>query len=245
MATNLLKIFVFVLLLSFPAKALAANDFGLDFTAGVKQKLLKDLTIGAGFELKTQHKSHELERLAIEPALSYAPLQYLKIDTGYVFIDRYIPAAVTQKGEKQEAYSSPRHRFYASLSAIWPIKNFKLSLRERYQLTHRTEVIINGQDSNGYEAQEIKKAKTTHNLRSRLMGEYNITKIGLTPFFGAELYNDLAASFAVIKVKFFLGADYLLGRQNSLGLFVEHNVEIANKNDADMTILGLTYTYRL
>ncbi len=203
-----------------------AQDFGLDFNLGLKKKIIKGLSIAVGFELRTQDMTTEMGQIDASFEMSYKPIDYFKFGAGYDFIDKYYPNITTW---------SPRHRANVFVTGILPIEDFELSLRERYQYTYRS---MSGKIASKHE----------HILRSRLQAEYHIKAVHLTPYLNFEMYNDLANSFAIDKLKLNVGLTYTLKKKKSkfahdFEFFYRYTAPIAS-DDEDFHMIALGYLFK-
>ena len=221
-----------------------AQDFGLDFNAKVTKKIVKGFNIAASVEVRTQDKSTALERIDAGIDISYKPIDYLKLGAGYNFIDAYKLSRETEDGETIDHYWSPRHRAHVDVTGIFPIDQFEISLRERYQYTHRLEGSAKKWNSLGV-AQENKTihAKDDHVLRSRVLAKYHIKSIHLSPYFSMELHHDLAERFRIDKVRLIAGTEYAIHKHHTLELFYRYTAGIANSDD-ECHLLGLGYAFK-
>ena len=231
----------FVLMVPFCA---AAQDFGLDINIGLQKKIIKGLNIAADFELQTQDMSSKLERITAGIDISYKPIDYFKFGAGYIFIDKFCPKHQTDSGNTVVDYWSPRNRVHFYVTGILPIGNFELSLRERYQYTHRSRVSVKKTNSAGVaQDPKIVTSKDSHALRSRLLASYKIKPIKLSPYFSLELYNDLVHSFDVDKLKVTAGMEYTLLKHHVFDLFYRYTAGIADSGD-DGHLLGVGYKFK-
>lgn len=242
-----MKPFVMILFCIFPfllPSLAVAQDFGLDFNAKVTKKIVKGFNIAASVEVRTQDKSTALERIDAGIDLSYKPIDYLKFGVGYNFIDAYKLSRETEDGETIDHYWSPRHRVNVSVTGIFPIDQFEISLRERYQYTHRMQRSVPRWNSLGVaQDNKIVSAKDDHVLRSRVLAKYNIKSILLSPYFSMELHNDLADSFSLDKVRLIVGTEYAVHKHHTLELFYRYTAGIANADD-ECHLLGLGYAFK-
>lgn len=140
------------------------------------------------------------------------------------------------------AYWEQRDRFNVSLTASWKIGRVKFSLRERlqYQYTHSeliyedkyrfervtadpndpnaTEIIKPVEDSpNG--GSELKEAKKSTTLRSRLTAKWDIKKCKITPFASVELFTRTDKWEGYNKLRYRIGADYKIDKDNEFSLY--------------------------
>lgn len=242
MIKRLMQMILSAVILLVPLCAMT-QDFGLDVNLGLKKKIVKGLSVAAEFELRTQDMSSEMERIDAGLGISYKPIDYFKIGIGYHFIDKYKPKHETKKGNIVDDYWSPRHRAYADVTGIAVVENFEISLRERYQFTHRSETSAKKWSSSGKaKDDEIIEAKNDHILRSRVLAQYNIKKIKLAPYFSIEVHNDLADSFAIDKVRLIAGLEYSLKKHHVFDLFYRYTAGIADSDD-ECHLLGIGYEF--
>jgi len=161
-----------LLLISAIAKAqtpasVTEYDFRSRTSAGVDWKVVKGLHIDARYELRTADNFSRIERHQVNVGVQYSPIKYFDIGTGYYFIGHY-------DGEKN---FKPRHRVYLDLTGSYKFGSWKLSLRERVQMTH-----------NSYEFNEYQQTPNLVELKSRLKLSYK-GFIHLEPYAYAELRN--------------------------------------------------------
>ncbi len=243
MIKHLFQIILSVFMMLMPLCAIA-QDFGLDINVGLKKKIIKGLNISAAFEVRTQDMSSELERLDAGIDISYKPIDYFKFGIGYNFIDKYEPKHETDSGNIVDNYWSPRNRVNVYVTGIFPVENFEISLRERYQYTHRSESKAAKMNSLGVaQGDKIIEAKDYHVLRSRVLASYKIKPIHLSPYFSIELYNDLTQSFSIDKVKLTAGMGYSLKKHHDFDLFYRYTAGIANPED-ECHLIGLGYEFK-
>ena len=243
MIKRLIQLGLSAILLSIPL-GVVAQDFGLDVNVGVKKKIVKGLNISAAFELRTQDKSSEIERIDAGIEIGYKPIKYFKIGTGYDFIDKYKPKHETDSGSIIDNSWSPRHRVHVDVAGIMPVENFEISLRERYQFTHRSESSAKRWNSAGVaQDDKIYESQNEHILRSRVLAQYNIKPIELAPYFSIEMYNDLAQSFIIDKIKLTVGLEYELKKHHSFDLYYRYTAGIADADD-ECHLLGIGYEFK-
>lgn len=140
------SILVLSLLLATPMLAQENDEVGIWSEIGLEKAITKSWDVGLDLEYRAQNKA----RFSTGLSTSYKLNKYLKLGLSYNFLyseklDKY---KVKDKGEVGDdewakgynftpGYWYPRHRF--SLEATGSIKLWKwlkISLRERYQLTH-------------------------------------------------------------------------------------------------------------
>lgn len=163
------------------------------------------------------------------------------------------------------AYWTARHRATASLTGSYKLGRFKFSLRERYQYTYRMaaecvrerwyydpfHTITGGPEyfldtdpeSEDYSYMtDEKKAKSDHKLRTRLQVSYDIKKCPFEPFAEIEIYNELDNAFALDKVRYSVGTEYKINKQNKLKIYYRYQ-DYADIDEVSGHVLGLGYAF--
>ena len=243
MIKRLFQIIMSAIILLVPLCAMG-HDLGLDINVGLKKKLIKGLNIAASFELRTQDMSSEMERIDAGIDISYKPIDYFKFGIGYDFIDKYKLKHETNSGNIVDNYWSPRHRANVYVTGILPIENFEISLREKYQYTYRTENSVKKWNSAGVQKDnKIYDAEHKHILRSRILAQYTIKSIHLSPYFSIELYNDLANKFGIDKLKLTPGLEYSIKKHHAFDLFYRYTAGIADSDD-ECHLIGVGYEFK-
>lgn len=163
---------------------------------------------------------------------------------------------------KIESYWQDRMRYVASVSAKKSIGNLGISIRERYQLTVRDSItlqkvrnrypmvydsalddFVQG-DLKQTSFTEVKPAKSSSVLRSRLQVDYKFKKAGLTPFVHAELFSDLDNGFSLAKTRVSAGTEYKVNKKNSLDLgFIWQDSSDDDEPAGCALLLGYTYSF--
>ena len=243
MINRIMQIVLSAFILLLPMCAMA-QDFGLDITLGLKKRIIKGLNVSAEFELRTQDKSSKLDRIEAGIDMSYKPIDYFKVGAGYTFIDKYKLKHETDSGNIVDNYWSPRHRAHVDVTGIFPVENFEISLRERYQFTHQSETSAKKWNGSGViQDDKIYHAKNTHILRSRVLAQYHVKPIGLAPYFSMEMHNDLADSFGIDKIRLIAGMEYSIKKHHGLDLFYRYTAGIADDDD-ECHLIGIGYEFK-
>lgn len=240
---------LFLLCLFLPQFCLA-DDLGVGVEVEAEAKLTKELGIAVEGEFRTQEAVSDMERWSLGASLDYRLLKTkqwsLKADAGYLFLDRHILAEDTKKYHYVD-YWSARHRAFASLSGSWKInKHLELSLRERYQLTHRTPQNLERYyqaDLSHRASDKVKDAGNEQLLRSRLQLKWNIGKKNpFTPFVSVECLNDLDRSFAIDQTRYIVGTDYKLDKHNSFGISYRYK-DKSNEDEDKGHLFTISYSH--
>lgn len=143
------------------------NDLRGRLSAGVDWKIVRGLHLDAGYEIRAADNFSRIERHQLNAGIQYSPIKHLKIGGGYYFIGHY-------DGDRN---FKPRHRVYADVAGSYTFGRWKLSLRERIQLTH-----------NAYEFNRFQNTPNLAELKSRLKVAYK-GMAHFEPYAFAELRN--------------------------------------------------------
>lgn len=142
-------------------------DFRSRTSVGMDWKITKGLHLDAGYELRISDRMSRIERNQLNVGIRYSPIKHLDIGAGYYFIGHY----------DSDKVFKPRHRFYFDLAGSYKFGAWKLSLKERLQMTHKS-----------YEFNEFQQAPNLVELKSRLKLTYK-GLIHLEPYAYVELRN--------------------------------------------------------
>ena len=105
------------------------TDFSTRTSLAVDKRLSKGLHLEAEYELRTENALSKIDRHQASFGLSYKFNDWLKGGVSYTFFDRY----------GTNAGWEPRHRVSAALTFGYRVGDWRFSLREMLQLTHKTE----------------------------------------------------------------------------------------------------------
>ena len=130
-------------------------------------KVAKGLHVEAGYEMRTADNFSRVERNQFSAGIQYSPLRWLDIGGGYCFIGHY----------DSELTIKPRHRAWLDLGGFYRFGAWKLSLRERVQLTCKA-----------YDFNLYQQTPNLVELKSRLKLAYK-GFIHLEPYAYVELRN--------------------------------------------------------
>jgi hypothetical protein len=144
------------------------TDLGGRFSVSVDKKLAKGLHLSFDGEIRLKNDFASLGRWQAGVDLTYKVNPYLKLGGGYVFIDKL----------NSSGSWSPRHRFYVDATGGIRAGNWRFSLRERLQLTHRNAAGVNVFQTN----------PNALALKSRLKAEYK-GFLSVSPYAYVELRN--------------------------------------------------------
>lgn len=217
------------------------TDFGGRVSAEVDKKLMKGLHTFVNGEARLNDNFGNFYRYQGTVGASYKVNDYLKTALSYTFIEN--------KNSKDEW--KIRNRFTFDITGSYRFGDFKLSLRERLQLTCK--------DVNN-EYQDVAKGLT---LRSRLMVQYKALDVW-TPYAYVDVRNTLNApkwtydfddetgifsnysyegnkDVYINRVRLGLGAEWELSKQHSFDFFCLY--DFCNEKDIDSNKKGTKLFY--
>ena len=250
-------ILLFLLLAPCPLLLVSAqenDEVGLWHEIGVEKAITKNWDVGLDMEYRSQDKA----RFSAGLGTSYKVCKYLKFGINYNFLYTYRPDKYKDKNEGEvgseyweTGYNHtprhwyPRHRFSTEATGSIKLWNLiKLSLRERYQLTHsraRTvdkfkHRVINEKkydfdddwnEISWYEETVTDETEpkeyleyTDQVLRSRIKLEYDKKKFPFSPFISAEAHNSVSVGDHMLlqKVRAAIGSTYKFRKRNEVSL---------------------------
>lgn len=237
-----------------PVVAQDSNDeVGVWSEIGIEKAITKNWDIGLDMEYRAQNKA----RFSVGLGTSYKVNKYLKLGVNYNFLysekNKYKVKSVGEEGSEEwtRGYNLidewyPRHRFSAeAIGSIKLWKWLKVSLRERYQLTHRrawtAEKFEHREnylshlidwDDEGNDIIEIEKTVTDRTeakpypaftdqvLRSRLKLEMDKKRCPFSPFVSAEFHNSVTVGEHMLlqKIRTAAGCSYKFRKHNEVSL---------------------------
>lgn len=171
--------FIIAALLFIPCAMQAQTDVDLGTELGGRLSFGVDKKISRGFhlyaeeELRLDENFSSLNRLQTTVGLKYKVNDYLKVGLGYAMINPY--------STTNSAFKNSRHRVMLDVTGSYRTGSWRFSLKERFQLTHRTG------DMNLYQNPRNMMA-----LKSRLMVQYKGFQ-RVEPYAYFELRNTLNA----------------------------------------------------
>lgn len=199
------------------------NDAGLWTSISIEKKISKKISIVASEELRFNENMSELGTVFTEIGPQFKIYKGLNAGISYRFI---------QKRWLDDSYSI-RHRINTDLSYRIKLKDFTISLRERYQIQY----------GENYFFGESETAKTT--LRSKLSVKYRINKKFDATVFG-EVFNPLfSGELYFSDFRTGAGIDYQIIKPLSVEVFylINKELNIANPTTDYVGGLGLTYSF--
>lgn len=103
------------------------TDFGARVGVSVNKKIVKGLHVIADGEFRVSDNFTNLGRYQFGLGLTYKVNKYFKVGVGYEFIEK----------KNSSSEWKPRHRVYADASALFRAGDWRFSIKERFQYTHR------------------------------------------------------------------------------------------------------------
>ena len=201
------------------------TDFGAWFGFEL-EKEVKDWTFSLGEEIRTMDNMNSFRGSYTSFGMDYSPLKHLKFGTSYQFI---------LYNDTEYDDIQPRHRLNLFTTGDLKWNNFKISLRERVQMTFKDE------------SERDYKMNPKTSWRNRFELEYNIPRCKLTPAFSVETFYQLnnpdENKFDNIRYK--LSGSYKLNKRNKFELYGQFDHEINVKDPLDRTIIGIQYSLKL
>ncbi|MBR3546417.1 MAG: DUF2490 domain-containing protein [Bacteroidaceae bacterium] len=260
------------LLMPMMAWAEGSDDFGVWAEMSVEKSINKKWSVG----METEFRAQEKDRWSIGTGLEYKPMKHLKLGASYNFLYAYRPDKITKQvfDEDNElesfrythSYWSPRHRFSVEATGTTKLWNWlRISVRERYQLTHRTEKNVDREDiemdakytEQGLINDTVYSTKTIapntdQVLRSRLKFEYDRKGCAFSPFVYAEAHNSVAIGDNMLleKVRLGIGSGYKINKKNELTLayVLTFNIHDDDENytriHERMHVVNIGYKYK-
>lgn len=234
-----------------------SDDFGTILSVEADKKITKPLHVGIEAEMRTRDDVKTIDRWSGGVSVSYKLFSWLKASAGYTLLydnferisyydedDGKVKKGIVNVGDpkKRGEYWGPRHRLNVSLTGSHKFGNLELSLRERWQYTYRPSHTVDerysyyDEDWDGEE--HTYKGKGKNLLRSRLMAEYKLTSVPLTPFASVETYH----AWDLEKIRYMVGGDWRINKKNVITLFYRYQ-KVNDDSDLEPNrhSIGLTY----
>lgn len=156
-------------LFAFQANSFAATNpsFSTRTSAGADWKVAKGLHLSAEYELRTRESLSGVERHQASIGLDYKICDYFKAGAEYIFIGHM------NSSDELKA----RHRFSLNLTGQYDAGDWRFSLREKLQLTHKT-----------YDVNPYQEVLNPLQLKSRFVVKYRAFK-SIEPYAYFEVRN--------------------------------------------------------
>ncbi len=227
----------------------SADDSGLGIELGVEKEFNKQLSASLDGEFRTQDGLSSVDRWSIGASVEYKITKALEVDAGYQLMRRQTLSYYSSTGKyRYPSYWRARQRAFASVTGSLKLGSYlELSLRERYQFTHRPSTNLTRYEVSTNEASlKFKDENKENMLRSRLQGKLKFGKsCPWRPFASIELLNDFDARLALDQTRYTLGTDYKLNKRNSFSLSYRYKDKSnADEEKGHLVSVGYKYTFK-
>jgi len=218
------KIAVFLILIS-ASGVLAGqeNDFGIWLELNTTHKIVKNLDATVNGELRTFNNSSQVRQVFIEGGLEYKLTKRFSVAGSY---------RLTSRREDDDNFYW-RHRIFADLKLKYPVNDFNISARLRFQRSTKTYI------------EDLEDLDAAYLYRLRMKVDYDIPKVPLAPYIYYESFSPAFAGegFRISKYRLSTGAEYHVTKKSDIqaGYIFQHDKdpELRNTN-----ILSLGYAVK-
>ena len=220
------------------------SDFGARLSVSVDKKIVKGLHVEAGGEMRLSDNFTSLGRYQFGVGMTYKVNKYFKVGVGYQFIEKKNSSSVWK----------PRHRVYADASALFRAGDWRFSVKERFQYTHRDVGNLYQSTPNLLELKSRFKvsykgfAKVTPYGYVEVRNVFNDPVCSATWSTASEAYADYKFKgyrhAYINRVRGCLGAEWKITKQHSLDFYLlgdycyDKNVDT---NSSGTRLKSLTY----
>lgn len=190
-----------------------ADEFATWSMIRVNHKILPDLKFSAAVEFRSKADLKQADRWGGDAGIMYNLLPCLQVEGVYELHYRRL-----DKGEWKFRH---RYNLGVQVSADW--RDFKISLRERFQET-------------------FSEGNVDNRLRSRLKISYGPDKWRVKPYFAPELYQPIGdrAFFRVARMRYRPGVEIRLARRCSADVFYCRQYEPGNSRNIFGVEVGIS-----
>jgi len=200
------------------------NDFGAIVGAGYSGKIVKGLDYSVEGELKLYDNFTALNNFKISTGLGYSFFKKrFKVFADFDYILK-----------NQETFFENRYRVSGGLTYSEKIRNFKLSLRTKYQASFYD-------DSRAYHKHNPKTY-----IRSRLEITYSFFSKPLKLYASTEMFVRMYKYDArfIDEMRTVVGVNYKLNQNNSLDFYLRADNEVQVKNPTNIYYVGIGYNFK-
>ena len=193
----------------------AMDGAGMAFKVSLSGKVYHQFSFLLEEDIRPKSNFKQAEWFLTTGEINYTFNRYLKAGVAYMLLNQY------------KASEELRNRYYVYASGKYPVGNFVLSLRERFQSTYKT----GAEHPKNY-------------LRSMLTLSYKIGKSGFCPFAYTEVFNDTRNKMRSDKIRFSTGSNYQLNPNNNLQLYYRYHIFNVDDPVNYRHAIGICYTHR-
>ena len=193
----------------------AMDGAGMAFKVSLSGKIYHKFSFLLEEDIRPKSNFKQAEWFLTTGEINYTFNRYLKAGVAYMLLNQY------------KTSEELRNRYYVYASGKYPVGNFVLSLRERFQSTYKT----GAEHPKNY-------------LRSMLTLSYKIGKSGFCPFAYTEVFNDTRNKMRSDKIRFSTGSNYQLNPNNNLQLYYRYHIFNVDDPVNYRHAIGICYTHR-
>lgn len=206
-------------------------ETGARLSVSLDKKLTKGWHINLEEEVRFDDNFSSFNRFHTTLSTTYKVLPQLKVGAGYALINSYNGGV--------GKFDTPRHRFFADVTGTWRYGDWQLSLRERVQLTHRTDTFNKYQNPANawmlksrlkvsykgfrrwtpYGALEVRNTLNAPVIKANYDGTHYVTDAG-SQTGEAGWFLDGFSGVYVNRWRGTLGASYRIDRENTLEAYL-------------------------
>jgi hypothetical protein len=199
------------------------SDFGIWYKVSAEKSFIKKFDINASAMIRTFENASKIDQAYMEFGATYNLNKHVGFAGGYR-IGNYL---------EDDDYYHIRHNYLADIKGSYPVRNFALSLRFRFQIQKKTYIEDESDNLPEYVG------------RIRLKCIYKIPKFPVNPYASIETFNPLFENYEVLFVKnrYILGFEYKINKKNSIEseyLFQQ----VYYPHHTNFHIFSLSYTFK-
>lgn len=225
------------------------DDFGMWYTVAAQKRMSKHWRTGMEVEYRTRDHARTSDQVGITLSMAYHINSNLKAEGGYKWIHDYSGEVYVEADEEglhpkwTAAHWRQRHRLFLGMEGSVNIGRLNLSLRERWQYTHRHSKDVKHYDFDSEMWQlHTLEGDSKNLLRTRLKAEYDIAQCAVDPQVSAEFFN----AWRTEKIRLSAGVGFKLNNQHEVQLFYRYQIN-RPRNTIDRYnehIINLGYLFR-
>jgi len=216
-------IFLFILLLAAGNAVGQESDFGLWFELNTTHKIVKKLDAIVNCEIRTFNNSSRVHQVFIEGGLEYKVTKRFSVAGNY---------RLTSRREDDDNFYW-RHKIFADLKLKYPLNDFNISARLRFQRTTKTYI------------EDIEDLDAAYLYRFRLKADYDIPGVPVAPYIYYESFSPAFAGqgFRISKYRLSAGAEFHLTKKSDIqaGYIFQRDTEPKLKH---MNVMSLGYSLK-